>query len=97
LIQIKDSSLGFRYPDFKREERAMSEWYPQLDRILCTGCGDCVSACPTGALAQVGGKAALAFPDLCTYCAACEAICSVNAIALPYLICRLEDIHEQAC
>ena len=72
----------------------MSEWFPRLDRETCTGCGDCIAACPTGALAQVEGKAALVFPDLCTYCAACETICPVSAIELPYLVCKIEDNHE---
>lgn len=73
----------------------MSGWFPRLDQNLCTGCGECITACPTGALAQVNGKAALVFPDLCTYCAACESICPVGAIELPYLIFK-EDSHEQA-
>ena len=74
----------------------MRDWFPRLDQNLCTGCGDCIAACPTGALAQVDGKAALVFPDLCTYCAACETICPVGAIELPYLICKLGDYDEQA-
>lgn len=73
----------------------MSEWFPRLERNVCTGCGDCIAACPTGALAQVDGKATLAFPNLCTYCAVCETICPVGAIELPYLICKLEECHEQ--
>ncbi len=73
----------------------MTEWFPRLDRNLCTGCGDCIAVCPTSALAQVDGKAALAFPDLCTYCTACETICPVGAIELPYLICKIEESHEQ--
>ena len=72
----------------------MTEWFPRLDRDLCTGCGDCIAVCPTGALALADGKAVLVFPDLCTYCAACETICPVGAIELPYLICKLEDSHE---
>lgn len=73
----------------------MTEWFPRVDRDLCTACGDCIAACPTGALSQVNGKAALAFPEKCTYCAACETICPVDAIELPYLICKLEEFHEQ--
>ncbi len=73
----------------------MSIWLPRLDRNLCTGCGDCIAACPVDALAQVDSKATLVAPDRCTYCAACETICPVGAIELPYLICRIEDCNEQ--
>ena len=61
------------------------EWLPQIDPLACTGCGDCVRACPTGALALADGKAKVERPSACTYCAGCEAVCPVNAIALPYL------------
>jgi NAD-dependent dihydropyrimidine dehydrogenase PreA subunit len=45
-----------------------------------------VDLCPTDALAQVGGKADLVFPELCTYCSVCEDRCPENAISLPFLI-----------
>jgi ferredoxin len=63
-----------------------SEWMPRIDRNLCTGCKACVETCPTNALAQVGGKAALAHPERCIYCLACEDVCPVKAIELPFLI-----------
>jgi ferredoxin len=72
----------------------MCVWLPRIDRDACTGCGRCITACPTGALAQVNGKAALVYPNLCTYCAACESTCPVGAVELPYLICSLKDYHE---
>jgi formate hydrogenlyase subunit 6/NADH:ubiquinone oxidoreductase subunit I len=45
-----------------------------------------VDVCPTQALAQVAGKAFLAYPERCTYCTACEDVCPEDAIALPFLI-----------
>jgi formate hydrogenlyase subunit 6/NADH:ubiquinone oxidoreductase subunit I len=60
--------------------------YPRIDRLRCTGCERCVDICPTQALANVNGKAVLAFPDRCTYCTACEDVCPEGAIALPFLV-----------
>ncbi len=65
-------------------------WMPQLDQARCTGCGDCVAVCPTGALAIAAGKAILARPEICQYCLSCEDICPMDAIALPFLICKGE-------
>jgi len=59
---------------------------PEIDEDACTGCGDCVAVCPTGALALVGGKAAMAHPELCIYDGECEPVCPVAAIQLPYVI-----------
>ena len=59
---------------------------PEIDNDACTGCGDCVAVCPTGALALAGGKAVMAHPALCIYNGECEPVCSAAAIQLPYLI-----------
>lgn len=67
------------------------QWIPQIDRTLCTGCGECITLCPTGALGDVGGKAAVVQPNACTYCAVCEDICPVDAIGLPYQIGFSQD------
>jgi ferredoxin len=59
---------------------------PTIDLARCTGCHICIDLCPTLALGQVDGKAALVHPDLCTYCSACEDACPEDAIALPFLV-----------
>jgi NAD-dependent dihydropyrimidine dehydrogenase PreA subunit len=59
---------------------------PEIDTDACTGCGDCVAVCPTGALAMTGGKAVMARPELCIYDGECEPVCTVGAIQLPYVI-----------
>jgi NAD-dependent dihydropyrimidine dehydrogenase PreA subunit len=71
------------------------EWMPQINQMMCTGCGDCIASCPTGALSWQNDKAVLLHPDLCTYCAACEDVCTVGAIELPYLIVKHEYREDE--
>ena len=59
---------------------------PEIDTDVCTGCGDCVAVCPTGALALAEDKAVMAHPALCIYDGECEPVCKVAAIQLPYAI-----------
>jgi quercetin dioxygenase-like cupin family protein/ferredoxin len=67
------------------------EWIPQIDPQRCTGCGECVTRCPTGALGLERGKAAVILADACTYTAICEAVCPTSAIVLPYVICTADS------
>lgn len=67
-------------------------WLPQIDKDVCTGCGDCIVICPTDALALVDGTAVLTNPTACSYHADCETVCPVEAIALPYQIVLESDV-----
>lgn len=67
-------------------------WLPQIDKELCTGCGDCIVVCPTDALELVNGTAVITNSSACNYSAVCEAICPVDAIALPYQIILESDL-----
>ena len=55
-----------------------------IDREKCTGCGECVRACLTGALKIVDGKSRLVDERLCDGFGSCIAACKYNAIRLEY-------------
>jgi ferredoxin len=69
-------------------------WLPRIDWATCTGCGDCIALCPTGALGFRGEKAAVVNPDACTYAAECETVCPVAAIALPYQVIMESGLND---
>jgi formate hydrogenlyase subunit 6/NADH:ubiquinone oxidoreductase subunit I len=63
----------------------MAKINPEIDLTLCTLCGDCVAACPHGAVEIVGDRLVLD-EERCVYCGDCEDLCPMGAIALPYEI-----------
>jgi hydrogenase-4 component H len=70
-----------------------SQVHGSIDETLCNGCGQCVVACPAGALAMEGERATLADPGACSYCADCEDLCPQGAISLPFVV-EFEEPEE---
>jgi ferredoxin len=59
---------------------------PEIKRELCIQCGDCLSACPQGALSASAEGQIILDEERCAYCGDCEDVCPVGAIALPFAI-----------
>jgi len=53
----------------------------QVQKEKCTGCEQCVSACPFGAIEVIDGVAEIGLG--CTACQACIEVCPVEALYLP--------------
>jgi len=56
-----------------------TERYLTVSDALCTGCSECIDACPVGAI-QLQGSIAVIDPDKCTQCEICLRICPQGAI-----------------
>ncbi len=68
----------FLKPDIERV-RTVGVPTPEVDRELCTGCGECGEMCQYGAIAVVK-KMVLTFPTLCNGCGGCALVCPEDAI-----------------
>ncbi len=60
----------------KEPFRPLPPWVSPATAAQCTGCGACVSACPTGIVSLAGGNLGLDFTfGECTFCGACAEAC----------------------
>src|SRR5574340_1665887 len=57
----------------------MEENRIEIDRELCSGCGLCVTVCPTGTISLMEGKAAVSEAASIS-CGHCEAVCPQKAV-----------------
>ena len=53
----------------------------RVDEATCTGCGDCVEACPAGAISLVDGRARID-DATCADCGSCADACPQGAIVM---------------
>lgn len=87
------------YNGIPREE---IQWFPTVDAERCTGCGVCISFCPSKVYQEKDGKASVTNPYGCVAgCSGCVFQCPAQAIAFPSLAALREDLkalrakHEQ--
>ncbi|MEI6875336.1 MAG: 4Fe-4S dicluster domain-containing protein, partial [Spirochaetota bacterium] len=65
----------------------------EIDEAKCTGCGDCATGCPEGALRIIEGKARLVGESLCDGLGACIGNCPEGAILVTH---REAEPYEEA-
>ena len=75
--------LFWEHPMTRTDLERKSRPLPVIDPERCNGCGLCVRACASGAMAIGGGKAFVARPEACIYGGLCARICPLQAVCLP--------------
>jgi len=76
-VEEPNSHLFFNLQNMS--EKTHTVFVPEIDKSLCTVCGQCVQLCQFGALVRIKDKL-LVFPELCHSCLGCQLICPENAI-----------------
>src|SRR5450830_801783 len=59
----------------------------------CTGCGDCLAACPTGAAVLVDGVPGAT--EACTACGRCEGVCLAGARTIAGSIMTVAEVMRE--
>jgi ferredoxin len=54
----------------------------EVNQENCSGCGDCVEACPTDGTITLANAKAKVDPETCIECNACVDACSSDAMAM---------------
>lgn len=62
-----------------RGEESVTVSFPEVDDLLCDGCGECSRFCQFHGIAMIGTKP-LVFPEMCHGCGGCAMVCPKQAI-----------------
>ena len=66
------------------------KWNVSVNREKCTGCEECVNACPVGVFEMQEGKAVPLNEDECLGCEDCMKVCPANIISVYYLSHKID-------
>lgn len=81
LRPLRGKPLTRRYPDEPAMLPPTMRGLPEVDPARCDSSADCVTACPTGAIALEPGSWTVD-AGRCIFCDACRAACPQDAIRL---------------
>lgn len=85
IMESVNSALAAAAKSYSNISKGVLETDPQIAAVdveACIGCGDCVPACPFGAIEIDEGKKAIINPTLCKGCGMCTPVCPTDAIDL---------------
>ena len=54
----------------------------EIDKEKCSGCEECVAACPAQVFEMEDGKSTVVEPDECLGCETCTEVCPEGAITV---------------
>lgn len=66
--------------NYGKRPKPLGRWI--IDHSLCTGCGDCIEACPLLLLKFENKKVVIKDPTGCNQCGKCYNVCGSRAISL---------------
>jgi MinD superfamily P-loop ATPase len=76
-VEEPNAHLFLRGDSHRQETVAIP--VPQVDELLCDGCGECARLCQYHAIVSFGTKPLL-FPEMCHGCGGCAKVCPQKAI-----------------
>lgn len=77
-VEAPNSHL-FLNPEIDETRQVLVD-IPEIDETRCTYCKKCAEICRFNAIAVMGKKKVMTFPDLCHSCGGCVAVCPEDAI-----------------
>ena len=89
-FNCEEATAGCSHRGWKEHMNSTENGAYRIDEDACTGCGVCLTVCPTGAIYVIDGKAAID-GTRCVRCGECARICPKRAIRVKEIPVTRED------